>query len=165
MIAAVKFDRGNGNQMRDVGQKSERFANLRKTFAGSNKLSGNQRSQRQQTASSGKFKVFSDVCRECVNDEKMQRKDLHTFSKCLYKTQVTNREGQAGKRSGANVTWPKRKVNALEDANESLKANESFKANESEDANESEADGYLTEHDRQSIQSYRDSQRGARLPK
>ena len=83
MIAAVKFDRGNGNQMRDVGQKSERFANLRKTFAGSNKLSGNQRSQRQQTASSGKFKVFSDVCRECVNDERMQRKDLHTFSKCF----------------------------------------------------------------------------------
>ena len=144
---------------------------MRKTFAGSNKLSGNQRSQRQQTASSGKFKVFSDVCRECVNDEKMQRKDLQTFSKCPYKTQVTDREGLAGKRSGANVTWPKRKVNALEDANESLKGNESLTANELEDsnefedANESEADGYSTEHDRQSIQSYRDSQRGARLPK
>ena len=140
MIAAVRFERGGGHRARKVDQKPGKFTHLRKNFAGSNNVNRNQRGQNiQQFAGASKFKVFAYVCLECHNNLSMMRKKLHSFPMCPNNKAQAGRKGQAKK--GA---WPKRKVNAV--------------------TNEQETYGDLTEHDRQSIQSYTESQRGTRLP-
>jgi hypothetical protein len=123
VIAAVRFERGGGHRARKVDQKPGKFINVRKTFAGSNNVNGNQRGQNiEQAAGASKFKVFVDFCRECHNNLSMMRKELHSFPMCPNNKAQAGRKGQAKK--GA---WPKRKVNAV--------------------TNEQETYGYLTEHE------------------
>ena len=112
---------------------------MKNTFAGLNEEDGNERDQRQQVAGAAKFKVFADVCRECTNNLDMPREELHSFSKCPNK-QRTEKKG-----SGRNGAWQKRECN-------------------NEATNEQETYEDLTEQDRQSIQSYMESQRGVHLP-
>ena len=121
-----------------VRERPGRFQNLKKTFAEPNEAGGNNRGQRQQVVGPAKFKVFADVCRECANDKNMLRKDLHSFPRCPNKPRTER------KNTGVKGAWPKRKVNAV--------------------SNEQDIYGGLTEQDRQSIQSYTESQRGAHLP-
>lgn len=135
MIAAVRNERNVGYKTRN--QRSGRFQNLRKTFAGRDEGDEN-RGWKQQIAGPVKFRVFADVCRECTNNTDMLRKDLHSFPKYPNKPR-TDRKSSEGK-----GVWQKRRVNAV--------------------TNEQEANGSLTESDRQSIRSYAESQRGVHLP-
>ena len=100
IIAAVRIERAGGNKVwpRKFEQRPGRFKNLKKTFAEPYEAGGNKRGQTQQIVRPGKFKVFADVCRECVNDKDMLRKDLHSFPECPNKPR-TERKSSGVKRT------------------------------------------------------------------
>ena len=116
VIAAVRFERGGGHGTRKVEHKPGKFKNLRKTFAGSNNVNGNQRGpNQQQTAGASKFKVFADVFRVCHNDRSMTRKKLHLFPMCQNNKAQTNGKGHGKKRAYCQYYQPKLTICRLSD--------------------------------------------------